>query len=174
MKKSAITAILLLLLTYFAAQSHFREMDLRTSVADTWLAHRTLSRALVAYQIDNGDYPPSTAVSAPVTAHSLLRLSTPVAYLPQLPRDPFQENNPGWFRYRNRTEDDPVGDYFKRNGAWIQFSLTGIGPDRIWSDGDDPMPYDPSNGLVSEGDIETRGPSDNPPPLSIWKAELKR
>lgn len=107
----------------------------------------------------------------------LAPLTSPIAYLSSIPRDPFQNapdnNNPFYYYLDNDPEnsredhDFPVfkketahlyGNEWLREGEW---ALGGIGPDQAWYS--DPtgrdvrefrgLHYDASNGITSRGDI---------------------
>lgn len=112
---------------------------------------RTLAVALESYRIDNPAFPPVSL---------LHRLTTPIAYLTNLPEDVFASEPGTLLRYQRR------GD------GWI---IGSFGPDRDDATGGDlrwdrpidlyepespvpgakliPFTYDPSNGINSEGDL---------------------
>ena len=148
----------------------------RSKVSQVKSEMRTLAAAIEAYRADNGACPiPSFGHSTDgdddstfeVTndAMSLLSMTdnrgvtTPVAYIAVMPRDVFSVKGRQWFGY--------VG----WKDRWI---LTSYGPDQdcppTWNGGDiqevndfpetnfDPQvlslkAYDPTNGMVSDGDI---------------------
>ncbi|MBE7558598.1 hypothetical protein HS125_06520 [bacterium] len=161
MNPRILSAVVLIGLALGLAWEQYRESALRSRVAEVWVHHRALSRALLDYQLETGDYPPTRP-------GALAALTTPVAYAPRLPLDPFQREGDRMYRYRNRTEH-PDGD-----AAWVQFTLAGIGPDAVWSDDDALVIYDPSNGIVSAGDVFTPGPAEVIAPPALWKAPLRR
>ena len=155
-----LSAAILIVLAFSLGWQHYRDWAVRSRVAGVWLDHRRLSQALVDYQLEHGDYPPTLP-------GALAMLTTPVAYARLLPRDPFLRAGDGLYRYRNETENDALG-----RAPWVQFSLAGVGPDGGWSPGDPPLTYDPSNGILSAGDICTPGPADVTYPRAIWRAPM--
>jgi len=87
---------------------------------------RMMSVAVEAYHVDYNCYPPAS-----------FQLTTPIAYLTQVPSDPFS----------------PAGDrllYQAQGGgnSWLAYS---VGPDR--KDDKGQIVFDPTNGAASTGDI---------------------
>jgi len=80
--------------------------------------------AAEAYWVENNRYPEKD-----------LDLTTPIAYIKEIPKDPF-------------TQDNVIG--FKKNDKH-NFTVWSIGPDLKDDIGD--VAYDPSNGVFSDGDI---------------------
>ena len=157
MKAAFLATLLLAVLAAALAWQQWTDMRLASRLTDAWMRQQTLGRALVAYQVDTGDYPPTLP-------GALSLLTTPVAYLDALPRDPFQTDAPRFYRYENVTENEPRGE------AWVQFILHGVGPDGEWSQPLGSIVYEPSNGLRSSGDLVQPGPADWPFPARFWKA----
>jgi hypothetical protein len=85
---------------------------------------RKVSDAAEAYWINNDHYPETE-----------FELTTPTAYIKELPKDPF-------------TQDNTLG-YKKQDKNTI--TIWSIGPDAKDDIGD--LAYDPTNGVFSEGDI---------------------
>jgi len=152
MKAAFAATFLLIALAAALAWQQWSTMRLASRLTDAWMAQQSIGRALVAYQVDAGDYPPSGALSL---------LTTPVAYLPALPQDPFQVAPPRLFHYENATENTPPA-------PWVQFVLDGVGPDGVWSSPPGAVVYDPSNGLRSTGDMMQPGPANLPFPSQFW------
>jgi type II secretion system protein G len=71
------------------AVPNFLEAQMRSKIARAHADIRSVSTALEAYRVDTNHYPPSRL--NPLAAR-LFRLTTPIAFLSELPRDPF---NPG-------------------------------------------------------------------------------
>ena len=88
---------------------------------------RTIATGLEAYSVDWNAYPPNPYV-----------LTTPIAYLRYVPKDPF-------------TEDTNMGYKKLEGNDWIVWS---IGPDG--KDNYAKTNYDPAKGLESKGDIMRR------------------
>lgn len=153
-----LSAVVLVGLALLLAGQQQRQWALRSRVAQVWLDHRVLAEALLAYSVAHGDYPPGAPAALP-------RLTTPTAFTPRLPRDPFQSGRERAYLYRNETDDDSAPP-----AAWVQFTLLGIGPDGEWSPRHAPLHYDPSNGLRSPGDIINHGPSQVRYPAGLWRA----
>ena len=158
------------------AVPNFLEAQIRSKVSRCRTDMRALATALEAYFVDNNAYAfPSYGWSTNGDTHSTfdvdneeqalysmtgnLGLTTPVAYVASLPRDPFSNAGQHWFGYVS----------YKR--GWI---LTSYGPDLdgpdTWNAGDiaevedfperdfDPRlllqkAYDSTNGSKSEGDL---------------------
>ena len=128
-----------------------------------------IARALEAYRVDHRAYPPA-AMGDELIEHPLVPLTGPVKYLAAVPEDPFGYAqfafNPGLgmkgYNYKDKasTSKGMPGETYGR--VWKQepnyeFFLHSCGPNRTW----DILPYveyDPSNGIVSYGDITVFGP----------------
>ena len=133
---------------------------------------RSIAVALESYAVDNNEYIYS--------GRTFTSLTTPIAYITTLPDDPFgpirETDTTGYNNLLNRY-GSPVKSWFIFHGTstysnsgfagryGIQWTLTGLGPDRSWFDppGGNPYPqYDPSNGTVSRGNVERAGPGNVP------------
>ena len=164
----AVAGILTLLFVYSA-----RYLMVTTRVSRVKEEHRVLKRALENYEADYGQFPQS--------APGLHALDGPIAYLVRIPADPFGQGEDQEYVYL-RTEENrhrwliisrgPDGDSdfldslrFRSFNSTLQ---TGGGN----TDGDDDsetyaldvgdvtrllslVAYDPTNGLMSNGDIIT-------------------
>lgn len=103
-------------------------------------------------------------------------LTTPIPYMKQLPREPFVQGTFWWdgsFLYEN-TEN--IATEYKRpettevrnvtNGRQLKLAgktrvlwhLSSLGPDQEKNDAFDWIEYNPTNGLVTRGDIYRAGP----------------
>jgi hypothetical protein len=154
-------------------------------VAETKVLQRDLAMAIEAYRVDWG-IPPITsqwivgpgAPAPPAFDNRLRGLTTPVAYIDDLPTDPFAPPDIGSvFPY---TPADRPTDFnlFTNIAAWhdyyvggvgtIDYAMHGLGPDERNDFQQLALPlnsgpttivlgvnqtYDPTNGLVSRGDI---------------------
>ena len=164
------------------AVPNFLLAQARAKVARAQSDHQSISTALEMYRVDNEGYPPMRepgfAGGPPVIQGSELKwwyvpnvLSTPVAYLssamlfcpfggnydkaPYFPDNIWRrygyENIPeliakaqsGWTIFQTRYP--PVAIHW--SGPW---RLECVGPDKLWNPS---VTYDPSNGIVSDGDI---------------------
>jgi len=151
------------------ALPNFMEAQVRAKVARCKADMRTLAIALETYSSDNSGYPPFPLALGP-NYRRFIPLTTPVAYLTDIPLDPFTPIDPahgytGWkdglYAYGGSPLDRPK-----------VFALAGIGPDRqadlngiqfypgfqaavmLSSDPSvDYTLYDPTNGTISRGDI---------------------
>ena len=147
------------------ALPNFLEAQTRSKVARVKADQRTVATALEAYRVDENRYPSSTLISP---FRRLRPLTTPVAYLTDLPQDIFANSNaPGPFQTRGN---------FNYGAMPIdkesRYALTSVGPDRgANNDGIEFYPgysedlwenptssfnfirYDPTNGTISVGDI---------------------
>ena len=140
------------------AVPNFMNARMRATVARMETDMKALGDALMMYRIDNKCYFPNYG-SNPYK--ELRPLTTPVSYIAAIPPDPFRRK--GQMKYNDNTT--PNYDYTSWGGAcrnnWV---LHGLGPDTdedIWgatispeaSDDFKRMLYNPSNGLVSSGDV---------------------
>jgi len=146
----AIIAILALI-----ALPNFLEAQTRSKVARVHSDMRSLAVALEAYHVDYNDYPASANPPTWQPPTKTWLLTTPVAYITAIPRDPFVYRAPamllggpfGVFGQYIHYVDQTVLDQY-----WLLFSY---GPD-----GDmefQELHYDPTNGTVSDGDIYRNG-----------------
>lgn len=139
----------------------------RSKVATVRSDHRTIAAALEAYHVDNKFYPEDYAEYRPGVGYGMGRLTSPVAYLTSVMRDPFGGyidpiNGKHIISYTLGTEPD---------GAAVRWMLTSAGPNQKDESSafdypgfaetvlDDPsapglyLRYDPTNGSTSSGDI---------------------
>lgn len=112
----------------------------------------SLATALESYRVDGNQYPPNENDDS-VT----VLLTTPIAYITSLPADPFRSNAPTErtrrYGYHNVKENVDA----QRQG-WPATDLQRYGDWRFYSHGPRQeylpyIPYDPTNGTVSEGNI---------------------
>lgn len=128
--------------------------------------------ALEQYRLDNNNYPPSNWYNP-----RLIPLSTPVAYMASIPKDIFADvadpslvGSNGYFHYVERVSENAWfrSDWHSSNSnlqtsanaslqipSGLMWHIRSIGPDR---DLDYGFPFDITNGLISEGDIDVFGP----------------
>lgn len=153
--------------------------QIRAKIAKAESELRTISTALESYRMDNNLYPqwqePDGTNKNPVNRR-LIPLTTPIAYIPAVPQDPFLYGPPGM-----RINEDQAAAYvtYDYTDAWsrihyrkvsvlppqarcAEYKVTSAGPDytNTWGS---TTTYDVSNGLVSWGDIIRLGPRSSYP-----------
>ena len=125
----------------------------------------TLNTVLEMYRVDENDYPPAPGPFDPGTQTvDTWRLTTPVAYIKEIPLDVFYKfqmpSLKGPFDlfgvYLHYYYEPPnTGGPRQLHELWV---LTSYGPDQDTLDYTSSMPpepifYDPTNGVVSNGDM---------------------
>jgi len=163
------------------AVPNFLEAQVRSKVSRCKADMRSLVTALESYAVDNNKYPPpaDTATYANADAwgnyfHSRIPnyLTTPVAYVTALYQDPFvtQDNTftsatypyetmvgKRYVYYETEGMVQNLGDYWGGTLVpWLgKWAMYGYGPDRTPFQGSKAtlLPYDPTNGTVSPGNI---------------------
>ncbi len=177
-----LIVVLIIAILAAIAIPNFLEFQTRAKVSRAMADMRTMSTGIEAYLVDTGTYPldgddidPFNPANFDVPTR-LQVLTTPIAYLTNLPEDPFhrepvdmgysavlfQGAPPYTFIYNtfgNFTGDGTIGIGPANNGNPNNYTLTSLGPSRSF---DSQMVgfslhYDPSNGTVSEGDIHRSG-----------------
>ncbi|MEQ8819957.1 MAG: prepilin-type N-terminal cleavage/methylation domain-containing protein [Sumerlaeia bacterium] len=148
------------------ALPNFLEAQTRSKISRAKADMRTIATGLEAYHADHNRYPPSTLV--PRFAR-LIPLTTPVAFLSSIPMDVFQGEDSGAGGFRSRGNFAYGAMPIDQESRW---ALASYGPDLdsdhsgiqfypgdsadIWENpasGYDFTRYDPTNGVVSDGDI---------------------
>jgi type II secretion system protein G len=151
------------------AVPNFLEAQIRAKVARAKSDLRVIALALDAYHVDNNRYP-ETYITPRWQRFDCL--TTPIAYMTSVPRDPFEMAND----LDNFVDWGPRHYYYKMGATPLQtphrYAMSSNGPDLdedsipikmypgfSWEvfTGQDPdynyMIYDPTNGTVSDGDI---------------------
>ncbi len=139
------------------AVPNFLSAQTRSRAARAKADLSVLGSALESYRVDFPDYPKSihanldgTIIALGIFA-TLPSLTTPVAYLTQLPKDPFLGSN---YQYFSAVLHPGLETRFQKlYGDWI---LLSVGPDKdinLNAISGDLTVYDPSNGTISQGDI---------------------
>jgi len=166
------------------AVPNFLEAQTRSKVSRAKADMRSIATAIESYRVDANKYPPTEQAQESRYAF----LTSPIAYITTIPPDPFGTKTPGTWQYPSGylgfyTYDfvvkyatyDLWGPIFATfwdrvmEGAMVygpeskQYYLASAGPDlRVGVDGTDnkgfALPYDPTNGTVSWGDIHRIGP----------------
>ena len=168
------------------ALPNFLEAQVRAKVSRAENDLRTIATALESYRVDNNNYPPENYESpllvvneaghrAIPNAIKLKPLTTPIAYLTALPRDPFDpgddpinQAHPHTYHYAARNDPLYPGNPFFDGGGdneehrYCHWVIQSYGPDKGRDRG---LPshwqfprYDPTNGTVSIGNILRLGP----------------
>ncbi|MCG3198363.1 MAG: prepilin-type N-terminal cleavage/methylation domain-containing protein [Candidatus Omnitrophica bacterium] len=173
-----VIAIILILIAI--ALPNFLEAQQRAKVTRAQSDLKSLVTALEAYQTQFRKYLNlfQTASWGPgydpnsITSHRLLPLTTPIRFIAEVPPEAFDLSReiPGFqadaYAYGSRTSYDPPGqfwrDFFDIKLKY-QYSIRSIGPDRhfdILEPASYPLilPYSPTNGTTSRGDINFWGP----------------
>ncbi len=146
------------------AVPNFINARLRALVARVYSEEKSVNSAYLMYRMDNQSWPPH--IDGDIAQHRFV--TTPIAYLSTSLVDPFQEEGVtdpatiGWYKgqyheepgYQMRNEFNASGDAAAKRYALenksAAFFCRSVGPDmdriREYS-----IPYDVSNGLVSQG-----------------------
>jgi general secretion pathway protein G len=163
-----IVVVILAILAALAMVNHQLGVA-RSRVARVQTDMRPIATALETYRTDHNAYPPS-AEGDIMLVEPLRPLLTPVAYLSSIPADPFGPAPldfmpavlmPGYsYKERKTTSVGMPADTFGE--LWHElpdkeFLLHSCGPNRVW-DVTPYVEYDPTNGVVSGGDICRFGP----------------
>lgn len=145
------------------AVPNFLESQTRSKVSRALSDQRVIAGALEAYHADQNEYPPVPA-ALPPRFQRFIPLTTPVAYVSSIPRDPFKPVDgvgPGpWAEGMYAYGATPL----ERASRYLVHS---DGPDRVpntdraeiafyagkESEQTNLLPYDPTNGTISAGDI---------------------
>jgi len=128
------------------------DAQVRTKVTRARADMRTQATALELYRVDENHYPPQENDDA-----TPVRMTTPVAYLTSLPRDPFRINRQD-DRDRRYRYDNVRANVEANLPQWPPNDIRRYGDWRFVSPGpqmqSDPwIPYDPTNGTVSIGSV---------------------
>ncbi len=155
------------------AVPNFLNARIRATIARVYAEQRAIEDALSAYKLDENAYPVDTGTAqiAPprttVTLNGVQQtvtgigvLTTPIAYMNQIPQDPFipaHDEKIGWYQCYVYFGSNAPFNYGEFDGR-ANYMIYSVGPDKKlqWSFGENR--YAPSNGLISEGDIIRVGP----------------
>jgi len=165
------------------AVPNFLEAQTRSKVSRAKADMRSVVTAIEAYRTDANRYPPTQQSQESRYAF----LTSPIAYITTIPPDPFGTKTPGTWTYPSGYLGFYTYDFMVKycvvdiwhfpvtwwddvmEGAMVygpeskQYYLASAGPDlRVGVDGTAnkgfALPYDPTNGTVSWGDIHRIGP----------------
>lgn len=164
----AIIAILAAL-----AVPNFLEAQVRAKAARARADMRTIKTALESYAIDWNEYPRNGPANDEM--YSFLRLTTPIAYLTEVPPSPFPDNSPSrplnrnvyiYWRDAHGDSDFRYSNSEQRHG--IFFVVSCVAPNTTmdfhgqgentakianWHPDFCNSLYDPTNGTMSYGDL---------------------
>ncbi|MBK7497288.1 MAG: prepilin-type N-terminal cleavage/methylation domain-containing protein [Candidatus Omnitrophica bacterium] len=171
-----VIAIILILISI--ALPNFLEAQIRAKVTKVQGELRSLATAIEGYQVEWKTYPPDGDDIMPFNpgnfdvAARLSTLTTPVAFIKDLPFDPFHGDRvefygsdmlyPGEppYTYSYNTFGTYAGDQFQpaNAGKPDNFGLMSLGPNMSYdADYSGPKIYSPTNGTKSAGDILRNG-----------------
>jgi prepilin-type N-terminal cleavage/methylation domain-containing protein len=164
-----LTVVAIIAILAVIALPNFLEAQTRSKVAAAKSDLRVLASAIEAYATDNNHYPPTPIAVGP-RFRAFRPLTSPIAYMETIPRDPFKSIDGNASRAFWRTG---VYDYGARPvGKESRWAIASDGPDR--QDDTNPLRlypgyttglffgevagfnytlYDPTNGTISRGDI---------------------
>ena len=158
------------------AVPNFLNAQTRSKVSRAVSDLKTLETAMEMYRIDNGQYVPAGSPRVPGWVDSwcpnevrFYRMTTPIAYIASVPRDPFY-----WEQSESAKQWGWAYDFV--NGGWgYEWRINSWGPDGVnqWggsrggygfncNGGTPNVLYQATNGLRSSGDILWMGPPENP------------
>jgi len=144
------------------AVPNFLEAQVRAKVSRVKSDTRSIAIAWDAYHVDWNSYPKDQDNDIrSATQNGLMQVTTPVAYLTSIPKDPFFSN------WGLSPSSDQYAPYYEIASApvWQEpydcYCISSIGPDHdddtgtndAWPNGGSFRAYDPTNGTVSDGDI---------------------
>ncbi len=175
-KKKAFTLIELLIVVAIIAilaaiaVPNFLEAQTRSKVSRAFADMRSIKTGLESYYVDNNnyildgnDYDP-TSLNDFNCKKNLSKLTTPISYLTSLFIDPFHTSNKGDLPPILTPPPPPYPyiyvthlGYTEHKGHPRRYYLFSLGPDMDYDNKVD-LPYDPTNGTVSDGDIIVYGP----------------
>jgi len=158
------------------ALPNFLEAQLRAKIARIKADMRTVSVAWEAYAIDNNRYPvdwDNNPIGGEADQIGMVMVTTPIAYIESFPTDPFSVmKNPASNEYAPHFEIASCSfayciyslgpnfiEEFDGNDEWPDGAIdTGRGtPGEISTGAINMRPYDPTNGVISDGDIHRLG-----------------
>ncbi len=173
-----VIAIILILIAI--ALPNFLEAQVRAKVARGQGDLRSIAIALEAYNVQFRQYLNlyQTQKWGPrydpnsITSHRLLPLTSPIRFMNSIPPEVFDLSRliPGFqadtYAYGSRPSYDAKGEFWRQyfdKYLKYQYSIRSIGPDRQFNIvepiyPDLILPYSPTNGTVSRGDINKWGP----------------
>ncbi|MGI6455796.1 MAG: prepilin-type N-terminal cleavage/methylation domain-containing protein [bacterium] len=185
MKMKAFTLIELLVVVAIIsilasiALPNFQHAQVKAKSAAAMAEMRTLVTAIESYSMDNNRYPLDGndffQIDEELFDQQRIQkvLTTPTAYISEIPEDLFHQDasqhtyDPVIDRYFQSRRPYPYvyfskGNFKQHRGTPHGYFLFSFGPDRIFDNAyhqeDEYVIYDPTNGIISGGDILTKGP----------------
>jgi type II secretory pathway pseudopilin PulG len=163
-----VVAVLIILI--MIAIPGFDQARLRSKIAASRMDMRSLAVALDCYRSDYGQLPP--AQKSDTSYLNARFLTSPIAFVASVPNDTFFTHTPssissevGMAQVRPMKPTLPFYGYWTNASPYavsreadLLYILIGRGPDGILGPGIQSVPYDPSNGLNSEGDLILKEP----------------
>jgi len=175
-----VIAIILILIAI--ALPNFLEAQLRARITRVQGEFRTLATAIEAYKSEYGKYPPASDLTDPARRRRVqvvqryVLLTTPIPFMKVIPTDPFFDQDIP-LEAISTMWGAKVYDYFEREFSALSTAPWGpdpqaqhaiwfihsIGPDLVLSDIRGAefyyiLPYSPTNGSKSSGDLVRFGP----------------
>ncbi|MEI7634819.1 MAG: type II secretion system protein GspG [bacterium] len=183
MKLKAFTLIELLIVVAIIAilaaiaVPNFLEAQTRSKAARCKADMRSMKTAIESYRMDNTNYPEGIGYAEGMAQYRLVRITTPIAYMTSIPNDPFQTrmvggqpgDKPSFIYLLHKYHNNDVG------GGWALGGLYSSKPSwLVWNPGYIPkwvliskgplqseatsnyiyaIPYDPTNGTTSFGEL---------------------
>jgi len=165
------------------AVPNFLEAQTRSKVCRAHCDMYSIATALVGWSVDFNHYPPDgddlEPPINPMTAFDVMArlqvITTPVSYMTSLPFDPFHlgfDPNPPlvllfpslpFYTYSYNTfgayNADPINQQPPNAGHPDNFNLLSLGPSEAFDSLLGSLEYDPTNGIISAGDILRSGGS---------------
>lgn len=153
---------------------NFQGAQIRAKVSRAKAELKTVAGALESYHVDNSAYPPyhyvtttefylggwANAVGEVLPFDGANPLTTPIAYITSMPNDLFnvqrdpshpERQNYGYVNWEQAIAISNWPIFIDARNKFGPYRIHSLGPDR---DGPDTgIPYDPSNGFQSNGDI---------------------
>lgn len=159
------------------ALPNFQNAQIKAKVTAAFAEMRSLATAIEAYQLDHNTYPldGNDTMERDERLFDQMRiqrvLTTPTVYISEIPEDIFHtrdthshdplvaryfQSRPPWpYVYRTK------GNVVTHRGVPRGYNLFSFGPDQVFDNAsmteDNFIIYDPSNGVVSAGDILFKG-----------------
>lgn len=182
-----LVVIAIILILIGIALPNFLNAQISAKVTHVMETHNSLNAAIQSYQTDFKTYPLSWS-KHPATMPMrfpedgyvrwrLVCLTAPISYMRVLPESPFfpdkQKHSDGVIelKYNAGSSYDQAKGWYNNLGPMLaksskwstEYHLRDAGPDKVWNNQDwynvtNLMPYSPTNGIGSIGDIWKFGP----------------
>lgn len=162
-----ITVAIIAILAAIAVPN-FLEAQTRSKVSRVQADLRSIASALEIYYVDRNTYPPN---GTGPRYEGLIALTTPVSYITNIFRDPFNVGFRDGYAENPQTSEESRLNYYELGAGRLdspdrQFPATEWGMAAYGPDTDDDtrlignyprtnqaIPYDPTNGTISNGDL---------------------